>query len=84
MPRLGWLYATEFVDLGLTRLIAETPAELLNVDVNSEASRSVWQAFRDQLDRLELSERDEENLAKGACSALATYSAFFNNAFETH
>jgi heme oxygenase len=81
LPRLGWLYATEFVDRGLTRLFAETPS-VPNVDFNSEASGWVWQAFRDQLDRLELSERDEENLAKAASSALTTYSGFFNTAFE--
>lgn len=84
LPRIGWLYATEFVDRGLTRLLADTPTAPLNVDVNSEASRLVWQAFRDQLDRLELSDRDEENLARGACSALATYSGFFNSAFESY
>ena len=81
LPRLGWLYATEFVDRGLTRLFVDTPAAP-NIDFSPEASGSVWQAFRDQLDRLELSERDEENLAKAACAALATYSGFFNTAFE--
>lgn len=82
LPRLGWLYATEFVDRGLTRLFADTPSAP-SVDFSSETSGLVWQAFRDQLDRLELSERDEENLAKAACSALATYSGFFNTAFES-
>ena len=76
-----WLSAKVFVNLDLTRLFVDTPVAP-NIEFSSEASGSVWQAFRDQLDRLGLSERDEENLAKAACAALATYSGFFNTAFE--
>jgi heme oxygenase len=83
LPRLGWLYATEFVDRGLTRLLTGTSAECLSLDIDPQASDMIWQAFRDQLDRLDLSECDEEKLAKSASSALVTYSGCFNDAFET-
>jgi len=82
LPRMGWLYATEFVDFGLAQLLADSKANHLNFPVDAERRRGEWQAFRKDLDVLHLSENEEEALAKAACSALSTYSGIFHSAYN--
>jgi heme oxygenase len=82
LPRMGWLYATQFVDFGLTQLLTDPKAKHLNLRVDAEKRKSEWQAFRHDLDVLHLSENEEEALAKAACSALSTYSGIFNSAYR--
>jgi heme oxygenase len=82
LPRMGWLYATQFVDFGLTQLLTDPKANHLNLRVDAENRKREWQAFRHDLDVLHLSENEEEALAKAACSALSTYSGIFNSAYR--
>lgn len=82
LPRMGWLYATQFVDFGLSQLLADPKANHLNFCVDAEQRKGEWQAFRNDLDILHLSENEEEALAKAACSALRTYSGIFNSAYR--
>lgn len=82
LPRMGWLYATQFVDFGLSQLLTDPKANHLNFCVDAEKRKGEWQAFRKDLDVLHLSENEEEALAKAACSALRTYSGIFNSAYR--
>ncbi len=82
LPRMGWLYATQFVDFGLSQLLADLKANHLNFPLDAEKRRGEWQAFRKDLDVLHLSESEEEALAKAACSALSTYSGIFHSAYK--
>lgn len=82
LPRMGWLYATQFVDIGLSQLLADPKARNLNFFVDAETRKGEWQAFRKDLDVLQLSENEEEALAKAACSALSTYSGIFHSAYR--
>jgi heme oxygenase len=82
LPRMGWLYATQFVDFGLSQLLADPKANNLNFFVDAETRKGEWQAFRKDLDVLHLSESEEEALAKAACSALSTYSGIFHSAYR--
>ena len=73
MPRMGWLYISEFVDLGLAQLtktvqICEEP-RLVGFEERFEG----WQRLKNGIDRLTLSESDEEKLAIGALIAIQTY-----------
>ena len=82
LPRMGWLYATQFVDFGLSQLLTDPKADHLNLSVDAERRKSEWQALRHELDVLRLSDNEEEALAKAACSALSTYSSIFNRAYR--
>lgn len=82
LPRMGWLYATQFVDLGLSQLLTDSEANHLNFCVDAEKRKDEWQAFRKDLDVLHLSENEEEVFAKAACSALSTYSSIFHSAYR--
>jgi heme oxygenase len=82
LPRMGWLYATQFVDFGLSQLLADPKASSLNFFVDAETRKGEWQAFRKDLDILHLSENEEEGLANAACSALITYSGIFHSAYR--
>lgn len=82
LPRMGWLYATQFVDFGLSQLLTDPKADHLNLSVDADGRKSEWQALRHDLDVLQLSDNEEEALAKAACSALSTYSTIFNRAYR--
>jgi heme oxygenase len=79
---MGWLYATQFVDFGLSQLLTDPKADHLNLSVDADGRKSEWQALRHDLDVLQLSDNEEEALAKAACSALSTYSTIFNRAYR--
>lgn len=83
LPRMGWLYATQFVDFGLSQLLADPKASHLSLSIDAEHRKDEWRAFRNDLDVLNLSENDEESLAKAACVALSTYSGIFNSAYRS-
>jgi hypothetical protein len=82
VPRMGWLYATQFVDFGLSQLLTGPKANHFSFWVDAEKRKDEWQAFRKDLDVLHFSENQEEALAKAACSALSTYSNIFNSAYQ--
>jgi heme oxygenase len=82
VPRMGWLYATQFVDFGLSQLLTGSKAKHLSFWIDAEKRKEEWQAFRKDLDILHLSENQEEALAKAACYALSTYSNIFNSAYQ--
>lgn len=82
LPRMGWLYATQFVDFGLSQLLTDPKASHLNFCVDAEKRKGEWQAFRKDIDVLHLSENEEEALAKAACSALSTYSGIFHSVYR--
>lgn len=82
IPRIGWLYAAEFVERGIIRLFAETRPTYPGMKINFEQSAAMWKRFRNQLDGLDLSETDEQCLARSARSALISYSSLFDTAFK--
>jgi heme oxygenase len=82
IPRIGWLYAAEFVERGIIRLFAETRPTYTGINMNFDESAALWKRFRNQLDSLDLSEADELCLARSARSALVSYSSLFDTAFK--
>ncbi len=81
IPRIGWLYAAEFVERGIIRLFAETRPSFTGMKINFDESAALWKSFRNQIDGLDLSETDEQCLARSARSALNSYSILFDTAF---
>lgn len=73
VPRMGWLYAAEFVDRGLAQLAETAQKNDIRIDVDLTEYNRLWTAFRSELDQLELSESEEERLVNGAISALSLY-----------
>jgi heme oxygenase len=73
IPRMGWLYVSEFVDLGLAQLTHTAQfcgrGRLADFEERFEA----WRHLRTGLDRLILSEADEEKLVSGARAAIQSY-----------
>lgn len=75
MPRMGWLYAAEFVDRGLAQLSYTAQLSHPNLTLDFVEYRRVWDEFKAQLDQLHLSETEEEKLVNGVRSALRFYGA---------
>lgn len=82
LPRLGWLYSTQFVDFGLSQLLVDPKASHHCFHIDANQRKDEWHALRKELDGLDLSESDEESLAKAAVFALSTYSGIFNSAYK--
>lgn len=81
LPRMGWLYAAEFVNCGLTKLLDCALADHLEYKTDLKDARRSWESFRRDLDLLNLSDRDEESLARSAHAALIIYSNLFQDAY---
>ena len=79
MPRIGWLYAAEFVDRGLAQLSYTTRLKHLNFSLDIVEYSRIWDVFKDQLDQLCLSESEEEKLVNGTKSALRLYGSLLTS-----
>lgn len=79
MPRIGWLYAAEFVDRGLAQLSYTTRLKHLNFSLDIVEYSRIWAVFKDQLDQLCLSESEEEKLVNGTKSALRLYGSLLTS-----
>lgn len=75
MPRMGWLYAAQFVDRGLAQLSYTAQLSYPNLTLDFPEYTRVWDEFKTQLDQLHLSETEEEKLVNGVRSALRFYGA---------
>ncbi len=73
IPRMGWLYAAEFVDRGLAQLSYTSRLKDLNFSLDFVEYSRIWDVFKAQLDQLCLSESEEEKLVNGIKSALRFY-----------
>lgn len=78
VPRMAWFYASQYVDRGLAQLSFMARLADSDFQLDFESHGRVWNAFKCELDQLDLSEADEERLAIGVQSALKVYCRFLN------
>ena len=78
VPRMAWLYASQFADRGLAQLSYMARLADSDFKLDFDEHGRIWNAFRRELDQLNLSEADEERLAIGVQSALKVYCGFLN------